>query len=133
MREPARFQALTQPQPRPMQHHEAVGRSDVGFLTDPVGIPFEPLAHHENPAQRRGQVFHAHLQDVEELHAGVSGLGITPVQRLVDPMAILCEQLVEGLDLGRLGSGLDRHFAPAAPELVDDLVLQDPDHPRLQL
>ena len=49
------------------------------------------------------------------------------------PVPVGREQLVERLDLGCLHLRIRGDFASRAPELVDDLVLEDADDPGLQL
>ena len=107
-------QALAQAHARPIQHHKAVGRCDPEFLTDFVGLLFEPLPHHENPAEARRQLVDTGLQDLQELRLAQRRLGLRPRLHRIREVAVGVEQLVVGLGLRRLDRGLDRDLAMTA-------------------
>ncbi len=108
-----------------------MGRRNVEFLTDLLGVQPEMLAQHEDPRSLLRQAGETLFEHFEELLLLQRTVRFVPGRRAVLPVAVCAEQGVESRVVLELGTR--RRLARGAPDAVDDFVLEDTREPGAQI
>ena len=134
VRAPFAFPGIRAGQARAVQHDPAVGRRDRQLLTDFLGRHFHHFAHHEHARGARRQSLRAQFE-------GFAEASCSPAPRRGCPSrpGNCCQWPSAWNSASTASASRARRPSPAsgcsraaAPQMVDDLVLEDAGEPGLQ-